>query len=108
MTKRTDAKPALQLAGALDYSPAPESCPALIKSRYGHFIGGEFVDGDDHFTTVNPATGDVLAEVAAADDATVDQAVEAPVEGGKVDDVVASVAGTPVGREPVKPVTKPV
>ncbi|MCO4743265.1 MAG: aldehyde dehydrogenase family protein [Proteobacteria bacterium] len=77
MTKRTDAKPALQLAGALDLSPAPESCPAPIKSRYGHFIGGEFVDGDDHFTTVNPATGEVLAEVAAGSDETVDQAVKA-------------------------------
>ena len=62
-----------------DYAPAPESRAIVdIKSSYGLFIGGEFVDGHGKsFKTVNPATEEVLADVAEADDADVDAAVKA-------------------------------
>jgi aldehyde dehydrogenase (NAD+) len=62
-----------------DYAPAPESRSIVdIKASYGLFVGGEFVDGHGKaFKTVNPATEEVLAEVAEADDADVDAAVEA-------------------------------
>src|SRR5687768_3961236 len=62
-----------------EYAPAPESRSIVdIKPSYGLFIGGEFVDGSGtSFKTINPATEEVLAEVAEASDADVDRAVEA-------------------------------
>jgi aldehyde dehydrogenase (NAD+) len=61
-----------------DYSPAPESPDHVhFESRYGHFIGGKFVDGKKYFPSVNPATEEILCEVATADAKAVDQAVKA-------------------------------
>ncbi len=62
-----------------DYAPAPESRSILdLKASYGLFIDGEFVDGHGSaFKTISPATEEVLAEVASADDADVDAAVKA-------------------------------
>jgi aldehyde dehydrogenase (NAD+) len=62
-----------------DYAPAPESRAIVdIRSSYGLFINGEFVDGGgSSFTTISPATEEVLAEVAQATDADVDAAVRA-------------------------------
>ncbi len=60
------------------YAPAPESPDHVrFEKRYGHFINGQFVDGETYFPTVNPSTEEVLAEVAEADAATVDRAVQA-------------------------------
>lgn len=42
-----------------------------------NFIGGSFVEGAARFPNLNPATGELLAEVSAADQATVGQAVAA-------------------------------
>src|SRR5919107_1825835 len=48
-----------------EYAPAPESRSIVdIAPSYGLFIGGEFVEGKDSFKTVNPASEEVLAEVA--------------------------------------------
>ncbi len=59
-----------------DYAPAPETADHVrFQSSYGHFIGGKFVEGENFFPTINPATEEVLAEVATADAAVVDQAV---------------------------------
>ncbi len=62
-----------------DYAPAPESRSIVdLKASYGLFIDGEFVDGHgSSFKTISPATEEVLAEVAEADDADVDAAVKA-------------------------------
>lgn len=62
----------------LEYAPAPESRSVVdIRASYGLFVGGEFVDGHgSSFKTVNPATEEVLAEVAEADDHDVDLAVK--------------------------------
>ncbi|MBD8868675.1 aldehyde dehydrogenase family protein [Nocardioides donggukensis] len=62
-----------------DYAPAPESRAIVdIKGSYGLFVNGEFVDGSGTaFKTVNPATEEVLAEVAEASEADVDAAVRA-------------------------------
>jgi acyl-CoA reductase-like NAD-dependent aldehyde dehydrogenase len=62
-----------------EYAPAPESRAIVdLKSSYGLFVGGEFVDGHGHaFKSVSPATEEVLAEIAEADDADVDLAVRA-------------------------------
>ena len=62
------------------YAPAPESRSILdLKSSYGLFINGEFVDPIDGrtFKTVSPATEEVLAEVTEAGTADVDRAVQA-------------------------------
>ncbi len=61
-----------------DYAPAPETPDHVrFESRYGHFIGGKFVSGKDHFPSINPATEEVLCEVATADEKVVDRAVQA-------------------------------
>ncbi len=62
-----------------DYAPAPESRSIVdIKASYGLFIDGEFVDGTGtSFKSINPATEEVLAEVAEASTADVDLAVKA-------------------------------
>ncbi|OLE25459.1 MAG: betaine-aldehyde dehydrogenase [Catenulispora sp. 13_1_20CM_3_70_7] len=62
-----------------EYAPAPEPRSVVdLKPSYGLFIGGEFVDGSaGSFKTVNPATEEVLAEVAMGDEADVDRAVAA-------------------------------
>jgi len=62
-----------------EYAPAPESRAIVdIKPSYGLFIDGEFVDGHGaSFKTISPATEEVLAEVAEADQADVDAAVKA-------------------------------
>ena len=72
-------RPQLKLAGALELSPSPETLKPTIRERYGHFIGGQFVDGDgsQDFETLNPATGKALARIATAGQAEVDAAVAA-------------------------------
>ncbi|HEY3685786.1 MAG TPA: aldehyde dehydrogenase family protein [Streptosporangiaceae bacterium] len=62
------------------YAPAPESRDiATVHSAYGLFIDGKWAEAADGgvITTVNPATEEVLAEVAAAGEADVDRAVRA-------------------------------
>ena len=63
-----------------EYAPAPESRSVVnIASRYGLFIDGAFVDSSSGstFTTINPATEEVLSEVAEAGADDVDRAVQA-------------------------------
>ncbi|MFY1634155.1 aldehyde dehydrogenase family protein [Solwaraspora sp. WMMB335] len=63
-----------------DYAPAPESRSVVtIRDSYSLFIGGEFVDPADGgaVKSVNPATEEVLTEVAEAGPGDVDRAVAA-------------------------------
>ena len=63
-----------------EYAPAPESAALVdIKSEYGLFITGKFVapKSGKTFTTVNPATEEVLAKIAYAELADVNLAVTA-------------------------------
>ncbi|MPY77606.1 MAG: aldehyde dehydrogenase family protein [Actinophytocola sp.] len=62
-----------------DYAPAPENRDiARVKQYYQPFIGGGFVDGDgEPLKTLNPATGEVLAEVSTVASSDVDSAVHA-------------------------------
>jgi aldehyde dehydrogenase (NAD+) len=63
-----------------EYAPAPESRSIVdIQSSYGLFINGTFTDARDGGSrkTVNPATEEVLAEIAEAGAADVDDAVRA-------------------------------
>jgi aldehyde dehydrogenase (NAD+) len=67
----------------MEYGPAPEAAaPAIAwldrhERSFGHFIGGAFVPGHDHFDSVNPATGHKLARIAQATPGEVDAAVQA-------------------------------
>jgi aldehyde dehydrogenase (NAD+) len=63
-----------------EYAPAPESRAIVdIKSSYGLFINGAFVEATDGkpFKTVSPSSEEVLAEVSEAGPADVDKAVKA-------------------------------
>ncbi|HET6533824.1 MAG TPA: aldehyde dehydrogenase family protein [Actinoplanes sp.] len=61
-----------------EYAPAPESRSIVdIAPSYGLFINGEFVEGKDTFKTVNPASEEVLSEVALGAPEDVDRAVAA-------------------------------
>ncbi|MFR9731113.1 aldehyde dehydrogenase family protein [Saccharopolyspora sp. MS10] len=62
-----------------EYAPAPESAAvANLRERYRMFVDGEFADGSGApLITINPATGDPLAEVATAAESDVDGAVRA-------------------------------
>ncbi len=66
-------------AGPFAYAPAPESTSVVdLRASYGLFVDGAFVDGHgEPFKTVNPATEEALAEVAAAHAADVHAAVRA-------------------------------
>ncbi|MFI5833819.1 aldehyde dehydrogenase family protein [Micromonospora sp. NPDC051300] len=63
-----------------EYAPAPESRSVVdIKPSYGLFVDGTFVDPSDggSFKSVNPASEEVLAEIAEAGREDVDRAVRA-------------------------------
>ena len=50
-----------------DYAPAPEARDIVrIEERYGHFVGGEFLEPRETYTTIAPASEDALAEVGQA------------------------------------------
>ena len=75
-----------KLFETMEYGPAPESdAPALEwirqhdNGRFGHFIGGRWVQPTDnqYFETINPATTAVLARVAQGSKADIDAAVAA-------------------------------
>ena len=73
-------RPRIEFGGAWDYAPAPESKDIVrIEKRYGLFVGGKFVPARSGrtFPTINPATEEVLTEVAEAGSADVDAAVAA-------------------------------
>ncbi|WP_433536986.1 aldehyde dehydrogenase family protein [Micromonospora sp. CA-249363] len=63
-----------------EYAPAPESRSVVdLKPSYGLFIDGAFVDptSGGSFKSINPASEEVLAEVAEADAEDVERAVKA-------------------------------
>ncbi len=62
-----------------EYAPAPESRAIVdIKSSYGLFINGEFVDGKGgSFKSISPSSEEVLAEITEATASDVDLAVKA-------------------------------
>ena len=69
----------IDVTGLWDYAPAPESVKPKLKTRYGHFIDGTFVEPAEgaYFQTVSPSTEQVIAEVAQGSQADVDRAVAA-------------------------------
>ena len=82
--------------GAAVYAPAPETLKVEIADRYGHYIGGRWMspkgDGkarsastraatkERYFESINPATEEVLCEIAHGSAVDVDAAVTAARE----------------------------
>jgi aldehyde dehydrogenase (NAD+) len=60
------------------YAPAPESRDVVqLRDRYGFFVGGEWLEPRETYTTISPATEEPLAEVGQATPEEVDLAVNA-------------------------------
>jgi len=61
-----------------EYAPAPESRDIVqLRDRYGLFVGGDWLEPSETYTTISPATEEPLAEVAQATPEEVDLAVQA-------------------------------
>ncbi|MEY3948037.1 MAG: hypothetical protein RL512_848 [Bacteroidota bacterium] len=78
--QKKGTKPALIWNSNWEYSPAPESAkPAAIAKKYELFIDGKWQQPVDkgYFKTINPATEEILSEVATASKKDVDKAVTA-------------------------------
>jgi aldehyde dehydrogenase (NAD+) len=64
-----------------DYAPAPEARDIVsLQERYGLFVGGQWLEPTETYTTISPATEEPLAEVAQATPEQVGQAVAAARE----------------------------
>ncbi len=67
----------------MDYGKAPEAPDQALQwlaqhqQTMGHYINGQWQKGSDHFDSNNPANGERLAQVAQADEKTVNKAVKA-------------------------------
>jgi aldehyde dehydrogenase (NAD+) len=82
--QRLQPGPASPMPVNWEYSTSLESTDHVkIEPRYPLFIGGQFVEphSGNYFKTINPATEEVLAEVAEADEVDIDNAVKAARRG---------------------------
>ncbi len=79
MRRNSETNGQNRTVGGWDYAPAPEARNIVkIEPRYGLFINGEFVEpkSGQYFQTINPASEEVLAEVAYAGAEDIDRAVQ--------------------------------
>src|SRR6187200_923414 len=61
-----------------DYAPAPEARDLVqLRERYGQFIGGEWLEPSETYTTIDPSSEEALAEVGQAGSEEVGLAVGA-------------------------------
>src|SRR5437763_10600748 len=61
-----------------EYAPAPEARDLVtLRERYGHFVGGEWLEPKETYATISPASEERLAEIGQATSAEVDLAVRA-------------------------------
>ena len=61
-----------------DYAPAPEARDLVqLRERYGHFVGGEWLEPRETYTTIDPSSEEALAEIGQATSEEVDLAVGA-------------------------------
>jgi len=76
---RTSSIPQLIFGDLWEYDPAPETADPKLKPRYDLFIGGKFVapKSGKYFDSINPATEEVLAQIALASQPDVDAAYQA-------------------------------
>jgi aldehyde dehydrogenase (NAD+) len=63
------------------YAPAPESRDIVrLQERYGHFIGGKWIEASETYETISPATEERLATIGEGTQEDVDRAVGAARE----------------------------
>jgi len=78
LTEIQPRKSATPAPTSWDYAPAPESRDVVtLRERYGHFVGGEWLQPSETYTTISPSTEEPLAEVGQATPEEVDLAVSA-------------------------------
>jgi aldehyde dehydrogenase (NAD+) len=64
-----------------EYASAPESRDIVtLRERYGHFVGGEWLEPKETYATIDPSSEEPLAEVGQATEKEVALAVEAARE----------------------------
>jgi aldehyde dehydrogenase (NAD+) len=69
------------IPAAWEYASAPESREIVtLRERYGHFVGGEWLEPKETYTTIDPSSEEPLAEVGQATDQEVELAVGAARE----------------------------
>jgi len=78
-TATTSSVPQLIFGDLWEYDPAPETADPKLKAKYDLFIGGKFVPpkSGKYFESINPATEEVLAQIALAGQSDVDAAYQA-------------------------------
>ena len=60
------------------YAPAPEARDIVtLQERYGHFVGGDWLEAKETYTTISPSTEEPLAEIGQATPEEVHAAVTA-------------------------------
>jgi aldehyde dehydrogenase (NAD+) len=60
------------------YAPAPEARDIVtLRERYGHFVGGEWIEPTETYTTIAPRDEEPLAEIGEATEQDVGRAVSA-------------------------------
>ncbi|MDI9635672.1 aldehyde dehydrogenase family protein [Kamptonema cortianum] len=74
------------LLSTLPYGPAPEDAKLVSEwleshnREFGVYVGGNWLTSDQKFPTLNPANGEVTAQISQSDSSIVDQAVRAARE----------------------------
>src|SRR5919201_685709 len=64
-----------------EYATAPESREIVsLRERYGHFVGGDWLEPRETYTTIDPSSEEPLAEVGQATDEEIELAVRAANE----------------------------
>ena len=72
-----------EILETMEYGPAPEDAKLVHEwleargRKFGVYVGGAWHEGETHFASVNPATGQEIAQITQATEATVDAAVSA-------------------------------
>src|SRR5204863_9065732 len=81
VAKRGDRSP---VPADWTYAPAPESTDIVrLQDRYGLYVGGEWLETKEHFTTISPRDESPLADIAQASPADVENAVAVAREAAK-------------------------
>jgi aldehyde dehydrogenase (NAD+) len=74
-------KSAVPAPTSWDYAPAPESRDVVtLRESYGHFVGGEWLEPKESYTTISPSSEEPLAQIGQATAEEVDLAVGAARE----------------------------
>jgi aldehyde dehydrogenase (NAD+) len=74
LERKRDSAP---IPAGWDYATAPESREIVqLRKHYGHFIGGEWLEPKENYTTIDPASEEPLAEVGQATEEEVELAVK--------------------------------